>query len=273
MSFSKLLQLPILLILMILSLTHANSAKAWGHLDFLNQNWGNANLIHRVLDSNQINYCIQISDSRFDPISIDTQVRMALQLWLQPLESLGISNVTLAPTSCSSGIFDLKIELGPETVYTTLGSYQLPQRDQNHYYSLVKFNTSYIYQEPATGTQYSKSDFLTLVPSGETLSDFLVNISIKNPLTPQTLAKQLGLSYFTVYEASYRSFLHEFGHSFGLCDLYSTQIHTHCDPIHMSVGMDQVQPAALMNNSNFFYLTPDDISGIQSLAIRFRKQN
>jgi hypothetical protein len=60
------------------------------------------------------------------------------------------------------------------------------------------------------------------------------------------------------YKFAYLTLLHEIGHTFGLCDMYNSQVHQ-CDPNLMS----EDRPDSVMKVSNKFYLTDDDKAGIR----------
>ena len=257
-------------VMLSLALVAPTKVLAWGHLKDMATLWGPSHLIQKVLAQPRISYCIEMMDPNYSEESIDTQVKMALHLWLKPLEDDGLSPVQLTREDCSQNQFDLKIAVGPDALHPNIGSYEQQLNDRGRHYSFIQFNTSYVYTDPNTKNNYPKIDFQKIVPSGQSLPDFLNSISIEQPTTPYLLSAQLGLDYIEVYEGSYRSFLHEMGHAFGLCDLYLPANQTNCDSQHLSTPLDQAQPESLMNSSEFYYLTNDDVAGIRSLAERFR---
>ena len=246
--------------------TVAPQAHAWGLLASLNTAWVNAALVNRVIQHREIDYCIEIQDPRFVASSIQTQAEAALHLWLKPLEPMGIEGVVIRQVDCGNRAMNLKIQFGPEKLYPTLASYQLPQYDNGHFYTLVKFNSQYVYIE-SNGTHDSMVDFENYVPNGTSLESELGLISLLQPTTVLALSASRSLDYFAVYNTTYRALIHELGHSFGLCDTYAEQIHVNCDPARMSVE----QPSSVMHDSTYFYLMPDDLAGLKVLFTRFMK--
>jgi hypothetical protein len=243
----------------------APAAHAWGLTTDLNIGWLNAQLVNHVIQQHEIDYCVQIEDPRFAQGTIERQVAAVLPLWLKPLEDQGIHGIAIRAVSCENGNFNLKIELGPEANYKTLGSYQLPQYQNGHFYSLVKVDSEYLYA--GNGKSYPIVDFETFVPSGTSLDSLMHFVSIDQPATVQAFAATQRLDYTAVFWSTYRLLIHEIGHSFGLCDTYPSQVHVHCDPAFMSAD----QPSSVMYDSNYFYLTQDDITGIKALFARYMK--
>ena len=238
----------------------ASGAHAWGLTTDLNTGWLNAQLVNHVIQLHEIDYCVQIADPRFAQGTIERQVAAVLPLWLKPLEDQGIHGITIRAVSCDSGSFNLKVEIGPEASYKTLGSYQLPQYQDGHFYSLVKVDSEYLYA--ANGKSYPIVDFETFsCPPGTSLDALMNSVSISSPATVQAFAAAQHLEYTAVFWSTYRLLIHEIGHSFGLCDTYPSQVHVHCDPAFMSAD----QPSSVMYDSNYFYLTQDDVTGIKAL--------
>lgn len=268
---NRMLKNPLKIIFLTLFLFVGNfaNAYAWGHLKYLNNEWGDSALIHRVLDDHAISYCIDIKDNRFNYKSIETQLKMALLLWLKPLEDVGIFGVSVLSTDCLKNSFDLKIEIGPDFTYPNLSAFNSTENDNQHKYSLIKINSAYVYKDDDNNKIYEQIDFEKIVPKDQNLREFLQDISIVNLTTPDDLSDRLKLDSRTVYMATYNSILHELGHSFGLCDLGKESINVNCDPLYMSVGPNEIQPKAQMNDANYFYLTDDDKEGLKSLVSRF----
>lgn len=238
------------------------SALAWGHglgLRF----WPNAHLITPLVQQNAINYCLQINDPRFDVASIRRQVEMALHLWLKPLEWEGVWNTQVRESSCQENLFNLKVVIGPETVHTGLGAYQLSTTLENRAFSLVKIDTQYALDY--LDKSYSFVDFAQLMAPGHTLEQELYSVSLTDFMIVPTYANQRGLDVMQVYLNSYRALIHEFGHSFGLCDTLATRVESQCDPNFRT----QTHPTSVMQDAIYFFLTPDDAQGIQNLYRRY----
>jgi hypothetical protein len=240
-------------------------ARAWGLSVDLNNGWLDSQLVTHVIQSKAITYCVDIQDSRFALGTLERQVEMALSLWLKPLESLGIQGVAIRAVSCSDPSFNLKIQLAHESQYTDIGSYQTPQREGSHAYSLVKVDSDFRYV--ADGKTYEIVDFENFVPAGRSLGSLLGYISVVQPMTAQQFTDFLGGDYYAVFWSTYRLLIHETGHSFGLCDTYDSQVQKRCDPAFRT----PTQPSSVMKDSNYFYLTDDDVAGIQALFRRYQK--
>ncbi len=256
-------------------LSHSSPAFAWGHLNSLRDSyWGPYHLIHSVLDSGSISYCIQVDVPGFEMNALDAEVSAALRLWLAPLQEMGFSNITLQSVSCEGKDFDLKVQIGPDsTPNRTTAAFETFLKEGRHRYSFVQIRSNYIFYNQYKNKNWELVAFSSFAPSNQTLEQFLNEVSVINPSTPKSLASQLKVDREAIYQSTYHHFLHEFGHAFGLCDLYASEVSKNCDPKYMSVSADQVQPESIMNNAQFLYLTPDDIEGIKALATRFSDVN
>ncbi len=262
--------LKILCLTIILLVAKFESAYAWGHLNDSNGRRHDLRLINKVIKNHKIIYCIEVKDSSFNYKSIETQLKMALSIWLTPLQDVGVHNITISSSNCVEKKFDLKIEIGSESIHQNVSAYETVGFDDQHAYSLIKINTDYVYKDMQRNKTYEPIDFKTLVPKEKNIFEFLQDISIINLRKVDELARILNLDHPSLYFSSYKTILHELGHSFGLCDLNGISSNDNlCDPLYMATHPDKIQPQAIMNDANYFYLTDDDKEGIKSLYIRF----
>ncbi len=254
-----------LAILLFPAVFSANLAFGWGlHNDLNHPVWSKAALIFPVLKTQSVKYCVEISNPRFRSESLLPQVDSALRVWLSALMQAGFPQVSLAQVGCDSPDKNLKIVLGPESVYPDFGAYQMVQVAGDEAYSLVKIDSEYIYK--ASDPAVAITDIFDLMGApADSFSAFLDAISFSAPKTVKELALEKGLRLPALFWSTYRILIHEFGHSFGLCDTYAAQIEQQCDPAFRSAE----QPTSVMKDSMYFYLTDDDRAGVAALFARF----
>jgi hypothetical protein len=246
----------------LMALFYTTPAFAWGLSTELNESWASARLVFPALKQRRITYCLKNEASaRFDNNSVALQVESALRLWLT---AAGADGVTILRADCSSGTYNLLVQIGAEKKWKGLGSYQLSSWDKSHYYSLVKFDTAFVATYGDAKTPITDFRAFTRAPASESAQ--LKQVSLDDPQTVQNFAKTQNLDPSTVFWSTYPSLIHELGHSFGLCDTYEATIKDQCDPAFSSA----TQPSSVMKDSTYFYLTPDDVTAIQHLFARFR---
>lgn len=258
---------PFFLLLTFLS---TQTAGAWGHSSDLNQAWKAAHLIFPALEQQEIRYCIQNeAPERFSTTQLDLELNTALNVWLAPLSlRLGGRSVRVRLIPCSSPDLNLKVTVGPESEYPELGAYQIPVIEETRIYSLVKLNSEFIYERE--NKTYQIVPLSSFLPSDAHLRDTLEKISFSHPETVENFAQKVGFPYRAVFWSSYRVLVHELGHSFGLCDTYEPQF-DRCAPDFRSSASPEGQPESVMKTSDFFYLTEDDLAGLEALLERYRK--
>jgi hypothetical protein len=216
-------------------------------------------LVYPVIETSNINYCLKIDDARFEEKNLDTEIQFALRLWLSHLPELGIKKVALTKVDCAFDHLNLWVDLGPDTGHQDLGGYEFPVREKDRMYSFVKIDTHYAYKTPQH--EYHYKDLAWLIQNtGFSLARYLYKISFAQPMDAHAVAADLQVDHDTIYWTTYKVLVHEFGHSFGLCDTYDAGI-KYCDPELMSAA----QPSSVMKNSEYFYLTDDDVTGFNAL--------
>jgi hypothetical protein len=237
-------------------------AFAWGLSTELNESWASARLVFPALQQKRISYCVKNeAPARFDTTSVALQVESALHLWLT---AAGADDVEIVRNECITGSFNLLVQIGEEKKWKGLGSYQISSWDKSHYFSMVKFDTTFVAKYGDVKTPITDFRAFSRAPASESAQ--LKQISLENPQTVQNFAKTQNLDPSTVFWSTYPSLIHELGHSFGLCDTYEAAVKDQCDQAYSSA----VQPSSVMKDSTYFYLTPDDATAIQRLFARFR---
>ena len=241
-------------------------AHAWGHLKGFNEEWRDAYLIQKALERSEILYCLDPQNpADFPATSLAAQVEAAMSLWLNAIADDHPGTVQVRQVPCTDHSFNLRIFVGPESQYKTLGSYQLESLDGERWYSLVKINTDFRDRDD-DGTSVAIVDFSALLARVPLSFDEAFSTLRAQPMLVSAFADLERLSYVATFWSSYRSFVHEFGHSFGLCDTYGGYVEKDCDPHFRS----DEQPSSIMKDSRYFYLTEDDREGVRRLVQRFR---
>ncbi len=254
-----------LFVLQLVGLQSPSNAFAWGLSTELNEPWASARLVFPALKYREIKYCIQNGEpARFDTDSMALQIESALGLWLAPLVKIGIGPIKVSRVNCESGNYNILLQIGAEVQWKNLGSYQLSQWEGDHYFSLVKFDTGFLSQED--GGEYPITDFKTYAGGLAGEPNIIQSVSFARPSSLRDFSLHAQLDYRSVFWSTYPSLIHELGHSFGLCDTYEAKLKDACDPNYSSA----LQPESVMKDSSFFYLTDDDVTGIQRLFLRFR---
>jgi hypothetical protein len=189
----------------VLSLLGLNPyATAWGLQRDLAENWGKAHLVFAALQRKEIRYCIQISDpAKFPLSSIRAQAVQALRLWMSATHE----PATVTELDCVDKRFDIKFQIGPESIYPTLSSYQIIVREQGHDYSLVKINTDF--RAEFRGQKFAIVDFATLVGGESRLPAVMDEVSSTRPRTfaryPANRGSRICASIFRPIRCSYMS--------------------------------------------------------------------
>lgn len=246
---------------------------AWGHLYALGSEYVQANIIYNVLRTSEIHYCVEILEPGFGQRSIEEQVDHALQVWLKPLQKKKlIGKVKTQAVSCNSPDFILKISIGKESEYQYRqhAAYQIPQKEGSHYYSLIRLNTDFRFKDPyGKGRNYAWVDFGDLNLGGMTAMKRLVWAEKKRSiLQTRDLADYGQEDSFRIDISTYRVLVHEIGHSFGLCDMYQSELGGNCDPAFTSFDGN----SAIMMSNEMLLPTADDQTGLIEVAKRLKAE-
>jgi len=254
------------LFIVAISMLFPTFAWAWGLSEALNHPWGKARLVFSVMNGNSINYCLQIADTGlFQDQSISQQIEKALHLWLEPLRELGIHNTIISRVSCDSPLLNLWVKVGPDADFPSLYAYNMEQKNANgaYTYTKVTLNTAYIYNSGSK--QYGPIDFIKFANNDLNRQKKEMDLLSLKQMTLAKFSATRNIDWLAVYYSTYKMLIHEFGHSFGLCDDYSAQAIDSCD----SKFSSRDQPPSIMRDAKFFYLTGDDIIGIRRLFARY----
>lgn len=248
--------------LLLLAFFPGHLAFGWGlNNDLNNPAWSKASLVFPALRNHSVQYCIEILSPRFRMETVVPQIESALRVWLSEMNKAGFPQVSVAQVSCDSTTKNLKIVFGPETAFPEIGAYQSATVEGDYAYSMVKIDSEFRYK--VADQNGPISDFFDLVGvPGEAFPGFLESVSFVSPKGVRELASEKGLNFYALYWSTYRIFVHEFGHSFGLCDTYAAD--QQCDPAYRSAE----QPTSVMKDSLYFHLTDDDRAGVAALFAR-----
>jgi hypothetical protein len=130
-------------------------------------------------------------------------------------------------------------------------------------YTKVTLNTAYIYSSGSK--QYGPIDFIKFANNDLTLQKNEMDLLALKQMTIAEFSATRKIDWLAVYYSTYKMLIHEFGHSFGLCDAHNAQVNDSCD----SKFSSRDQPPSIMRDAKFFYLTGDDIIGIKRLFARY----
>lgn len=265
------------LILCILSIIFSTHSFAYGHLMRLNEEKvTDAYLIHKIVTGMDINFCVKTGVPSFNKNKISLETSMSINLWLNAaeplLEEYGIKRSMVNEVECTvktvdgrsifNPIVDLEIEVTNGSFYPGAAAYcrQLLENGKSAYFSYIRIVSDSI----------KWNDIFKLVGI-DNLSDnekekFLQYISVDYPLTVSNFASKYNLPSKDVYWTTYKTLIHEIGHTLGLVDTYNPNFERQSDPNYRTEGE---QESSVMKDMNYFYLTNDDIEGIHSLVRRF----
>lgn len=248
-------------LLSIVLLLSSVLAFGWGHLDFVGGDWGQSTLTYALVNRGKIKYCVHSDEpKRFPEANISQQTRAALSVWIKAAGKY--SRTSIEAVDCKDGQPDLMVQVGPESDFTEMSGYHVPQMDGERFYSLVKLNSEYTYIEEKH--RYQVVDFAQMLPAALSPSKVIDEISQEKPMTVGDFSGHFKVHYQKAYLSSYKMLLHEIGHAFGLCDT-ENNLFKYCD-VKYRTG---TRPPAVMNQADFFYLTPDDKAGLAALIQRY----
>ncbi|MBS2036088.1 hypothetical protein JST97_13955 [bacterium] len=228
-------------------------ARGWGlKKELLNPSIGRLCLTYKALHSRVLRFrLVQDQESRrlFPPEQMRAEINSALALWSAPMGSLRWRE--------STGACDLRIEFGPTPAGdTSNGAFTAVDKDC----LVVRINRDYVWRERRGLPGNANGDYRWEPFPG--LAQLTPN------LTVDALAQQRGVAHSRVFWTSYRAFVHEFGHAFGLADT-NELLTSQSSPDLCSPGP---QPDSVMKTSNYFYLTPDDLEGLRQARKLLRER-
>lgn len=219
-------------------------------------------LTSKVLKNHRIRYCLVMEEpcAALPRGTVKLELLMALSLWTKPLGPCGYDEVT------PDQPWDLKVEVG-----------RTPAGDTSHGAFcrhlgsgvVIRINSDFVWTETRSlpsnpnGT-YTWHTLTSVLGPGVTF-ERVARDAAQRHLSLDDLAVQYTLSHSTLFYTSYRAFVHELGHAFGLADTNSEQLARQNDGRWRSPGE---QPNSVMKTSNFLYLTPDDLAGLRAVAGR-----
>lgn len=252
----------------------AGQAHAWGIKEELRQPRAlNATLTAKALNTGAVRYCLTSETQEALLDGAEQEFTAALALWLEQLRGLAGTSPVMSRTECAEA--DIRVSFGPTKANDhSNGAYLQFMTDPatGTDYLILRVNTDFRWEETRSlpgnpnGT-YRWQPFVALarVDAGETQASLIRSVSYDEKLSLDQFAERRGLPPSTVFWTLYRVFLHELGHAFGLCDTQSSLFAAQCDPQASDTGP---QPSSLMKDSNYFYLTEDDIQGLAALVRR-----
>jgi len=208
-------------------------------------------LTSKALKNHRLRYSLR--QSRPDP-QTRVEIQAALGLWLEHFPPTSIESVEPGQPC------DLSVEFGATPAGdTSQGAFTAVGEDC----MIVRINTDHVWHErrgiPGNANgDYFWQPFKALAGPGESLPSL---IAASRSQTLDQFASQRGFSHSTVFWTTYHTFIHEFGHAFGLADT-NQLMESQSPPAWRSAGP---QPNSVMQTSNFFYLTPDDLAGLRCL--------
>jgi hypothetical protein len=252
-------------IFIICVLLAGSEARSWGVLiDFDPGNPKRKNhLIDKAVNKGLITYCIlNEAVNEYDTASMETQLRKALSLWTSALRQYTKAEVKLERMDCSPGTQDLKLRIGPSSVpYLNFTGVEANGMTIVINSGLEIRNT----EDVSDTTLYRATDFKTFLLRGHSLVETMDLISSLKPMDVEGYSKTSGYEYYRVYVSTYVMLIHEVGHAFGLCDTYGDAFDKRCSKNHRSSRDVASQPVSVMSSSEIFYLTEDDLGGLEML--------
>ncbi len=240
-------------------------------------------LIYPAYQNHRIDYCLNLRDpapGKFSYSSMEIEVPLALQQWLNAVKNW-TGPVKIKRVSCSTPGLNLMVDVGsppPPHSHDTHQSFEYIDMNTKNaqLFDHVVLSTTYSYYHD--NAILFDDDFAYVVRDLLKTKHITLQKLIKRITKHQTTFKTIATwvrpqwgdqSDAMVYNSSYPFLLHEFGHSFGLCDTDDVKFMKKegCDPNHVSNWYSQ--PPSVMASDDFFYLTADDISGVQHVFSRF----
>jgi hypothetical protein len=236
-------------------------------------------LAYKINTTGKIKYCITIAaeSSRFSDSIIDYEFRAALGVWLSEYTKITGKSIEVQHVNCNTHADIVVLLAATEAGDASNGAFMeyIKSNNPENDYLRLKIDTDYVWHETRSLPHnpngiyiWQDSSVLIDYKAGESLQDLLEHINIENPTSLDQFATARNLPYNTVFWTTYRVFLHELGHAFGLCDTDELLFIIQCDSNYHS---EEAQPSSLMKDSNYFYITPDDSEGMRAIIQRIEK--
>ncbi|MBF0297161.1 MAG: matrixin family metalloprotease [Oligoflexia bacterium] len=282
----------ILLMFMFIFMLMFLSSKSWayGHDKWVDhEKWWKSYLIHKIINKNDLTFCVVVKDKRLSKENISIEVNTALKLWIRSIDVFfkngenNQSTIKISEINCdkkntnpldimSVRMVDLFVEVAAEDIFVDLNGYYLPKVYNNHNYAYIKVNLAML--DNYEGKIYKWNDtFMVLKKDNLSKLDkekYLWEISVNSPTDVATLAKKNNIEYRELFWTTYKTLIHELGHSIGLCDTKDTLFKDQCD---VNFRSSDEQKSSVMKDAKYFYLTEDDLDGIESLVKRFKEKS
>ena len=257
-------------LVLLVFVTLSSNGFAWGHFKI---NDLKKTIVYPLLKDKEIKYCIDITKSveqDFPYESIDTQIKTALKVWLESLNSydrtLNIGTIKLTNIECSkldTTSLKIKVKTADRNDMGALyySNYSDAGESTPNIYMLEPGPTiSIVKNSPA----FAVVDIKNMIGKEEQFSTVLEN-AWKFKLSDINFAFERDLNQVDVSHSYYVKLLHEVGHVMGLCDLYPGGINN-CDEKNTNGAFPS---DSLMNSSDYFYPTKDDLQGVVTLIKRY----
>src|SRR5262249_25029812 len=147
---------------------------------------------------------LEIKGHGFGEASVSEQVQTALSLWLQPLEELGIRDITISKVLCTAQNLNLYVYIGPDVKYPNIYAYNMEQKDSMDKFPFTKvvINTNYQYSDGLR--KYSPTDFANFSRDISAQRRLMKALSIVNPTDISTFAHSKRVNRLTVFFSSYK---------------------------------------------------------------------
>jgi len=251
----------------------SHDAHAWGmKAELKNERVLHSSLITKAMRNNSISYCLTIEPKPSASLEneVSFEFEFALKLWLNALSSIDNHTTLISKKSCDEKVdivVNLSKKLSGDTSNGAFASTTFKENLEDDY-TLIKIDTDYVWKETRNiaGSPNGLYRWQTIRQAAfhqqDDLSYLLKKISILTPKNVDELAQESSRSAVAIYWTTYRAFIHELGHGFGLCDTVSDLINSQCDT---QIRSPNAQPESVMKTSNFFYLTQDDLDGLYAI--------
>lgn len=234
----------------------APPAGAWALRANLRTDEYRATTSYSILKSRRIDFCVRYAAPGFDRNGIAAQARLAFAVWLRALEpGQKLGKVAVNEVSCSSPTLNVMIDAS--SFQSRYLGYTMASRSAGRAFSYTNLSTTYRCHDAQPN--HALIDFEALVGSRPALDRELTQLR-SSPWSCAAYAERRNLPQERVECSTLPVLIHEIGHTFGLCDTYWGTPQKECDPALQS--KDKEQPSSVMSGVYAFFLTPDDIEGV-----------
>lgn len=247
-------------------------ARAWALRANLRTDDFRATTSYSILKSGRIEFCVRYAAPGFDRDGIAAQARLAFAIWIRALQPGGKPvRVTVSEVSCASPTLNVMIDAS--SFQSRYLGYTMASGSAGRRFSYTNLSTAYRCQ--GARPNHAMIDFEALVGSRPAL-DHELELFEKSPWSCEAYAETRRLPLVRVECSTLPVLIHEIGHTFGLCDTYWGTPQKECDPELQGTGLHgpgpgphgRDQPSSVMSGVYAFFLTPDDIEGVNQ-AFRF----